>query len=158
MNKIYKFLTYFISPADRRVKFYVSIMVFLKNNKRYKIAELVSRRLHNKFGVCISANAKFDNSMTIHHPIGVVIGNGCVIGRNVTIFQNVTIGRADKSINSYPKIGDNSTLYAGSVVIGGVSVGENCIIGANAVVTKDVPDNSIAVGIPAKIIKRKGVA
>lgn len=65
------------------------------------------------------------------------------------IFQNVTIGTSASGI---PQIGDNVILTTGCTIIGGVKIGDNVIIGANAVVTHDVTDNSIAVGIPAKVI------
>jgi serine O-acetyltransferase len=80
-----------------------------------------------------------------------------VIGENVKIFQNVTLGGArsgDWRSKSYPVIGDDTTIFAGAVVIGRITVGRNCIIGANAVVTRDVPDNATAVGIPARIIQK----
>lgn len=74
------------------------------------------------------------------------------IGKNVWINQQVTIGyNGDKA----PIIGDNVVIYAGAKVVGGVRVGNNVTIGANAVVTKDIPDNSVVGGVPAKIIKMK---
>lgn len=83
-----------------------------------------------------------------------MIGDGVEIGRNVTIFQNVTLGRSDAGVEAYPRIGCNTIIYSGAVIIGDVSVGENCIIGANSVVTKSVPDNCVAVGAPARVISR----
>ena len=62
--------------------------------------------------------------------------------------------RSDTDVANYPKIGDNVIIYAGAVIVGDVEIGANCIIGANSVVTKSIPDNSIAVGAPAKIISR----
>lgn len=74
------------------------------------------------------------------------------IGKNVWINQQVTIGyNGDKA----PIIGDNVVIYAGAKVVGGVRVGNNVTIGANAVVTKDIPDNSVVGGVPAKILKMK---
>lgn len=75
------------------------------------------------------------------------------IGRNCWINQQVTIGYSD-SVNS-PTIGDNVSIKAGAKVIGGVKIGDDCIIGANAVVVKDVPAHSIVVGVPAKVIKSR---
>lgn len=91
------------------------------------------------------------------HPVGVVISAQATIGKNCRIWQNVTIGAKDvdncgKSIH-YPTIGDNVLIYAGAVVIGPIKVGNNAIIGANAVVLSDVPENAIVAGIPAKVIK-----
>lgn len=78
------------------------------------------------------------------------------IGANVWINQQVTIGHAvDKNgVPGLPRIEDGATIYAGAKVLGNVRVGRNAVIGANAVVLKDVPDNAVAVGVPARIIER----
>lgn len=76
------------------------------------------------------------------------------LGRHCHVNQQVTIGyKGDVA----PSIGNNVTITCGAKVLGGVSIGDNCIIGANAVVVKNVPDNSTVVGIPAHIIKKNGV-
>ena len=85
------------------------------------------------------------------HAIGIVIGSGAVIGDNCKIYQQVTIG---KEKGKFPIIGDNVTIYSGAKIIGDVKIGNNAIIGANAVVTRDVPDNCVAVGVPARVIKK----
>lgn len=84
--------------------------------------------------------------------IGVVIHGRAVIGKNCIIGQNVTIG-GKSGWFEVPCIGDNVEISAGARIIGPVRIGNNVIIGANAVVVKDVPDNCIVAGIPAKIIK-----
>ena len=96
---------------------------------------------------------------TFPHLVGIVISRAATIGNNCTIYQNVTIGSKNykegdgKTKSNYPTIGDNSIIYAGAVIVGPVTIGKNCVIGANSVVTSDIPDNSIAVGAPAKVIK-----
>lgn len=75
------------------------------------------------------------------------------IGKNCTIYQNVTVGKTD----DVPKIGDNVIICTGAIVVGGINIGNNSIIGAGAVVAKDVPNNCIVVGNPSKIIKRNGI-
>lgn len=85
--------------------------------------------------------------------IGVVLHSRAKIGSKVIIGQNVTIGRA-LDPEGIPVIGDNVYISAGSRIIGDIIIGNNVIIGANAVVTKDIPSNSIAVGVPAKVIKK----
>ena len=92
--------------------------------------------------------------------MGVVIGETSDIGDNVTIYHNVTLGGISPSINAneqrdlkrHPTLQDNVVVGSGAQILGPVVVGKNSLIGANAVVTKDVPEKSIMVGIPAKRI------
>ena len=83
----------------------------------------------------------------INHGCGSVIGARCVIGDNCLIHQNCTLG--DKN-GGRPKLGNNVVMYAGSMVLGNVSIGDNSIIGANSIVMNSFPANSILVGTPAK--------
>jgi serine O-acetyltransferase len=76
------------------------------------------------------------------------------IGKNCCIFQHVTVGHTNAT--DKPTIGDNVTIYAGAKVLGNIRVGDNSIVGANAVVLKDVPENCTVVGIPAYIVRRNG--
>lgn len=92
-----------------------------------------------------------EQNVDFPHPIGIVMSVNVKLGKNCMIYQNVTIAGKD---GKYPTLGDNVKVYAGACVLGGVKVGNNVIIGANAVVVKDVPDNCVVAGVPAKIIKR----
>ena len=96
-------------------------------------------------------SAAIDEGLKINHGFGSVIGARCRIGRNFTIHQNCTIG--DKN-GGRPIIGNNVTMYAGSMILGDVTIGDNSIIGANSVVIKSCPPDSILVGTPAKIITK----
>lgn len=105
------------------------------------------------FGPYIGMGAKIGKGSTLGYGgIGIVIHNRAVIGKNVSIGQNVTIGGTSGKYE-VPIIGDNCDISSGAVIVGPVRVGENCVIGANAVVIKDIPANSVAVGVPAKVIK-----
>lgn len=84
--------------------------------------------------------------------IGVVVHKQAKIGRRVLIGQGVTIGRK-LDPNGVPVIGDNVYISTGAKILGGITIGNNVIIGANAVVIKDVPDNCIVAGVPAKVIR-----
>lgn len=84
------------------------------------------------------------------HPIGIVIPPKAVIGKNCVIFQNVTIGYWHDRI---PHIGDNVIIYANAVVFGDITIGNDVIIGAGAVVNKSIPAGAIVAGNPAKVIK-----
>ncbi|HIH0818983.1 TPA: serine O-acetyltransferase, partial [Vibrio cholerae] len=89
----------------------------------------------------------------VYHVFGTTFGKNVRIGRNVTIVHGVTI--AGKN-NCYPIIGDNVYIGCGACILGDVTIGNNVIIGANAVVTKSIPDNGVVVGNPSRIISFKG--
>lgn len=89
-----------------------------------------------------------------HNGLGVVIHPKAVIGGNTQIYQNVSIaGRNNRGV---PTIGENVFIGAGACILGGIKIGNNAMIGANAVVITDIPDNAVAVGIPAKVVKING--
>ncbi|ENV71570.1 hypothetical protein F946_02929 [Acinetobacter johnsonii ANC 3681] len=85
--------------------------------------------------------------------IGVVLHSKTIIGEKVIIGQGVTVGR-QLDPDGIPVIGDNVYISAGARILGGITIGNNVIVGANSVVVKDVPDNSIVAGVPAKIIRQ----
>ena len=97
------------------------------------------------------------NNTGFPHPVGIVINQGAKIGENCKIFQNVTIGMGkyfEKSKSNTPVIGNNVTIYANSVIIGGVTIGDNAVVGAGSVVLKDVEANTVVAGNPARVIKQ----
>ncbi|GGW87030.1 serine O-acetyltransferase [Alteromonas halophila] len=102
---------------------------------------------------CVIGNgAQFDAGFVIMHPVGVVINSKVRGGRNVTLESGVVIG--DEKGKS-PVIGNNVFVGAGAKIIGPVTIGDNVKIGANAVVTKDAPDGSTMLGIPARPLQKK---
>ncbi|GHU68150.1 hypothetical protein FACS189413_04370 [Bacteroidia bacterium] len=95
-----------------------------------------------------------------HGISGIFISNEAKIGKNVVIFQQVTIGSNTlNKANKFgsPKIGDNVYIGAGAKIIGNIKIGNNCRIGANAVVYTDLPDNSVAVQAPTRIIRKENL-
>ncbi|MGI6657053.1 MAG: serine O-acetyltransferase [Desulfobulbus sp.] len=105
------------------------------------------------FGCQLGCRTKLGENVILGYGgLGVVIHERCVIGNNVMIGTCVTIGGTTKKYD-VPVIGDNTIISTGAKVLGPVKVGRNCVIGANAVVLSDIPDNSLVVGIPAKVIK-----
>jgi len=91
----------------------------------------------------------------IDHGVGVVIGETAVIGNDVIIYQQVTLGGVSTSKGKrHPTLGNNVVIGAGSKVLGNINIGENSKVGANSVVVKDVPADSTAIGIPARVLKR----
>jgi len=104
----------------------------------------------------IHPGATIGKNLFIDHGSGVVIGETTIIGDNCTIYQGVTLGGTGKETGKrHPTIGDNVFIGSGAKVLGNITIGNNVKIGANSVVLKDIPENSTAVGIPARIIKNK---
>lgn len=97
------------------------------------------------------------NILFPHHALGIVIHPYATIGDNCILEQNVTIG-GRSGLEILPKIGNNVMIGAGAAIIGPVVVGNNVQIGAGAVVVKDIPDNCVVIGVPARIIKKDGVS
>lgn len=104
-------------------------------------------------GADIPLNSKIGGGLLLPHPNGVVIHPDAEIGPNCLIFQQVTIGSRNGS--APPVIGGHVDIGAGAKIIGAIKIGNNVEIGANAVVLSDVPDNCIAVGVPARVKQKK---
>jgi serine O-acetyltransferase len=98
----------------------------------------------------ISPYARIGRNLHLPHPVGIVIGPKAEIGDDVLIYQNVTLGRRHAGQPGSPKIMDNTVIYAGAVLVGGITVGPCATIGANSVVFDDVPPHTIVVGAPAR--------
>lgn len=94
-----------------------------------------------------------------HHEVGVFISKEAKIGKNAVIFQHVTIGSNTLKDSNFgaPIIGDNCYIGSGAKIIGKIVIGNNCRIGANACVYKDMPDNSVAVCAPTRIIQKNEI-
>lgn len=88
----------------------------------------------------------------VYHWGWMIVNGKAKIGKNITIYPGVTVGASKTGV---PTIGDNVFLGLGSKVFGGIAIGNNVIVAPNAVVVKDVPDNCVVAGVPAKIIKKR---
>lgn len=120
-------------------------------------ARVVSQLARWVTGIEIHPAARISEGLFIDHGSGVVIGETAVIGKNVTLFQGVTLGGTGKEKGKrHPTLGDNVVVGAGAKVLGDITLGRNVMVGSNAVVLRDVPEDSTAVGVPARIAKRKG--
>src|SRR5690606_7453725 len=122
LKRVFQFV---FSTSDKRVGCYIKFLAWLKLNNYNFLGVIVSRRLQRKYSVFLPYSADFDSSLTMRHPTSIIIGEGVRLGENVIIFQNVTLGRSDTDVPAYPKIGDNTIIYAGAVVLGGIKVGDN---------------------------------
>ena len=153
-SKLSVILTY---PGAKAV-FFHKIANFFAIAKFHLVARIISQFSRFLTGIEIHPNAKIGKNLFIDHGMGVVIGETSEIGDNVTIYHMVTLGGISPSINSddqrntkrHPTLMDNVVVGSGAQILGPVVVGKNAKIGANAVVTKDVDENSVMVGIPAK--------
>jgi serine O-acetyltransferase len=101
-------------------------------------------------GAVIGRGAKFGPGLVILHSVGLVVNSAVRGGTNVVLEGGVTIGAEKKKT---PVLGDNVFVGAGARIIGGVSIGNEARIGANAVVVEDIPEGATAVGVPARIVK-----
>lgn len=108
-------------------------------------------------GVEIHPSAKIGEGFFIDHGMGVVIGETAEIGNHVTLFQGVTLGGTGKERGKrHPTLGNHVVVGAGAKILGGIRIGDNVKVGANAVVLRSVPPNSTVVGNPGRIIKYEG--
>ncbi len=121
-------------------------------------ARLISQTAKFFTGIEIHPGAKIGKGLFIDHGSGVVIGETAEIGDNCTLYQGVTLGGTGKDIGKrHPTLGNNVMVGAGAKILGPFKVGDNCKIAANAVVLSEVPTDSTAVGIPARVVKRNNV-
>ena len=153
-SKLSLVLTY---PGVKAV-FFHRIANFFSVAKFDLIARIISQFSRFLTGIEIHPGAKIGKNLFIDHGMGVVIGETSDIGDNVTIYHMATLGGIAPSINSndqrnikrHPTIEDEVVIGSGAQVLGPVRVGRCAKIGANAVITKDVPEKAVMVGIPAK--------
>ena len=153
-SKLSLILTY---PGVKAI-FFHKIANFFAIAKFDLIARIISQLSRFLTGIEIHPKAKIGKNLFIDHGMGVVIGETSEIGDNVTIYHMVTLGGIAPSINSdsqreikrHPTLMDNVVVGSGAQILGPVIIGKNAKVGANAVVTKNVPDNAVMIGIPAK--------
>ena len=153
-SKLSLILTY---PGVKAV-FFHRLAHFFSVAKFDLIARIISQFSRFLTGIEIHPGAKIGKNLFIDHGMGVVVGETSEIGDNVTIYHMVTLGGISPSINSnnqrnikrHPTLMDNVVVGSGAQILGPVVVGKNSKIGANAVVTKNVEENAVMIGIPAK--------
>ena len=153
-SKLSLILTY---PGIKAV-FFHRIANFFHLAKFHLVARIISQLSRFLTGIEIHPGAKIGRNLFIDHGMGVVIGETSEIGNNVTIYHMATLGGISPSINSndqrqvkrHPTLSDCVVVGSGAQILGPVMIGANAKIGANAVITKDVLENAVMVGIPAK--------
>lgn len=133
---------------------YIAHKLFLEG-KLYEAQERAFEARRDT-GIEIHPGAKIGRRCYIDHGMATVIGETAVIGDDVLIYHSVTLGAVtNKKVKRHPTVGNNVMIGAGAVLLGDIKIGDNAMIGANSVVLYDVPENSTAVGAPARIIKNK---
>ena len=126
--------------------------------EHYFSARAISQISRAITGIEIHPGATIGKGLMIDHGMGVVIGETAEIGDNCTIYQGVTLGGTGKDVGKrHPTLGNNVMVGAGAKVLGPFKIGDNVKIAANAVVLEEIPEQSTAVGIPAKVVRRQGV-
>ncbi len=130
----------------------------LHKNKYYTAARALSQLAKFLTGIEIHPGATIGKGLFIDHGTGVVIGETAEIGDNCILYQGVTLGGTGKGKGKrHPTLGNNVMVGCGAKVLGPFKIGDNVKIAANAVVLEAIPDNSTAVGAPARVVRRNGV-
>lgn len=121
------------------------------------LARMISQMGRHRTGIEIHPGAKIGKRLVIDHGMGIVIGETAEIGDDCLIYHGVTLGGTGKdSGKRHPTIGNNVLIGTGAKVLGPFKVGDNSRIAANSVVLSEIPPDSTAVGIPARVVRRRG--
>ncbi len=121
------------------------------------LARMISQASRHRTGIEIHPGAKIGKRLVIDHGMGIVIGETAEIGDDCLIYHGVTLGGTGKDVGKrHPTIGNNVLIGTGAKVLGPFKVGDNSRIAANSVVLSEIPDNSTAVGVPARVVKIDG--
>jgi serine O-acetyltransferase len=153
------FLVNFLSNKAFITSFWYRICHYLYKNSNplLNFTKLIFKQVCRRYALDLSYQTEIGSGLYLGHVIGIVMSPKAKLGKNVNISQGVTIGFASRGKNKgYPTIGNNVFIGPNVCIIGNIKIGNNVAIGANAVVAKDVPDNAVVAGIPAKIISYNG--
>lgn len=144
----------FLYPSFKVMCYYrLAHRLYLR--RHYFWARWVSQRGARRTGIEIHPGAQIGKGFFIDHGHGVIIGETTVIGDNVTLYQGVTLGGTGKEQGKrHPTIGNNVMISTGAKVLGSFKIGDNSKIGAGSVVLKEVPPGSTVVGVPGQVVKR----
>lgn len=148
---------FFLYPGFKAIRLHRRAYFFYRH-KMFFLARWLSQRASRRTGIEIHPAATIGKRFFIDHGTGVVIGETAEIGDDVTLYQGVTLGGTGKDTGKrHPTIGNNVMIGSGAKVLGPINIGDNCRIAAGAVVLHDIPANSTAVGVPARVVKKDGV-
>ncbi len=143
-------------PGVRAIRMHRRAHFYYKHGLMF-LARYVSQRAVRKTGIEIHPGATIGRRLVIDHGTGIVIGETTEIGDDVLIYQGVTLGGTGKDTGKrHPTIGNNVMISAGAKVLGPFKIGDNSRVAAGAVVLEEVPPNSTVVGIPARVVRQDG--
>ena len=150
------FELFWTSPGLHAIWYY-RLAHLLWKAKRRILARVLSNWAKFLTAIEIHPGAQIGKRLVIDHGVGVVIGETAVIGDDVLIYHGVTLGgKTLDPVKRHPTVGDRVILGAGSKLIGNITIGNDCRVGANAVVTKDMPAGTVAVGVNARLVNLTG--
>lgn len=130
---------------------------WLWNHRLHLLARWLSQVARFLTGIEIHPGAQIGRRFFVDHGMGVVIGETAIVGDDVTLYQGVTLGGTGKEKDKrHPTLANNVVIGGGAKILGNITIGENCRIGAGSVVLRDVPENSTVVGVPGHVILRNG--
>ena len=154
-----KFIYIYISRDSLKLIIWFRIGSYLLSKTRFVpkvvllFVKMIYKHIQYKTGIQVPLGTQIDRGLKFFHYSGIVIAASAKIGKNVSIHQGVTIGRSFAGLNAgVPTVGNNVVVFAGAKILGNIHIGDGAVVGANAVVTRDVPDNSVVAGIPARVI------
>lgn len=155
-------LRYLITNNSFKFCFWFRLGSWSKGDKKLLLIYMFSWMMHRhytfKFGIQMPLGSPVKGGLSFNHFSCIIINGSTQIGRNCTIFHGVTTALKMGGSNAgVPSIGDNCVLGPGSKILGSVTLGDNVFVGANDVVTHDIPSNSVVAGIPAKVINMNGI-
>lgn len=154
-----RFLYYYCIKESIKVSVWLRLGSYLMTKKSliprllYYFVKVYYKHIEHKTGIQVPIGTQIAEGLKFFHHGCIIIAMSAKIGKNASIHQGVTIGRVFAGAKAgVPTIGDNVVIFAGAKLLGNITVGNGAVIGANAVVVKDVPANAVVAGIPAKVI------
>ena len=150
-----------ITNASFKITFWFRIGSYVKSKRNslwkplFLIVAIIYKHYQFKTGIQLYFDTKVGGGLHFPHFGCQVINAAAVLGEKVCIYQGVTIGSV-RGRSGAPQIGNNVVIFSGASIIGDVKIGDKCVVGAGAVVTKDVPSGCVVAGVPAKVVSQRG--